>query len=144
MQINRFIRYTGIRLLQTKATPPIFFYRLTCLWGLFLLLPFNTFANNGFAIMRQYAPENVWGVLIFCVGIRLRMAQQSRNTRRIRDGLFGALIIWLFISIMIAAANPQGTGIITYPFFTFYIAREYLIYSVRYSVLKQEIDDVTD
>jgi hypothetical protein len=137
---NFFINY-GVRLLKIRAQPAILFYRLTCLWGLLLLLPFNTFNNPGFAVMRNYATEPIWGSIIFLIGVRLRTAQLSGRTKEIRDALFGTMILWSFITVMIISANTQGTGLVTYPLITYYIIREYLIYSVRYSVLKQETEE---
>lgn len=131
----------GIRLLQIRAQPAVLFYRLTYFWGLFLLLPFNTFQNPIFTVMHAYAPEWFWGALVFGVGIRLRSAVNSKRTKRIRDALFGIMVLWLFITTMLCVASSYGTNWVVYPLLTYYMAREYLIYSVRYSVLKQETEE---
>lgn len=146
MPINKFFIRYSTRLVNTRPSPSRYYYRLTCLWGLFLLLPFSTFDNPAFVIMREYAPKWFWGTLIFLIGYRLRSAFLSGRTQHIRDALFGTTVLWLYITTMIVVANTHGTGVVVYPLLTYYIAREYLIYSARYSILKQEkdIEDVSN
>jgi hypothetical protein len=145
MPIDNLFTKMSIRLINTRPAPLKYYWRMTCLWGLFLLLPFSTFATAAsFSVMQRYAPEWLWGALIFGIGYNLKFAALSKKTKRIRDALFGTSVIWIFITFMLVLGNPFGTGVIVYPLFTYYVARAYLIYATRYAYLKQEIEETID
>lgn len=92
MLLNKYIAKVGLQLITSRPNPTRYFYRMTCLWGLFLVSPFSLFDGAGFVVMRQYAPKEIWGLIIFLVGYKLKWAALSGKTLHIRDSLFGVMI----------------------------------------------------
>lgn len=90
------------------------------LWGLWLLLPWNTFGRTAtFAAMRDTGvPEWLWGTVIFTLGI-IQIAGLVAGWWRWRRR--SALIlcgVWAFIAVMFAQANISSTGTVIYPLFS--------------------------
>lgn len=91
-------------------------------WGLFLLLPFNTFASapTAFRAMEQTAAEWAWGAVLLSVGLlKLIGLYTGRLTLR---RLGGVLVtgLWGFITVMVVRSNPLSTGIVVYGLLTIF------------------------
>lgn len=84
------------------------------LWGLFLVLPFRTFASSpSFAVM-DYAPEWLWGLAVAAIGIA-RIIATGNDSRRGRNAVAVAgIFMWGAIASMLFWANPHATGWVTY------------------------------
>lgn len=70
------------------------------LWGLWLLLPFDTFsASPVYSVMNQIAPEHVWGIGMIVLGIAQIMVLCTHNPKARYIFSTGALFVWLFTDV---------------------------------------------
>ena len=102
-------------MLDTRFGELISAWTLGWVWGVWLLLPFPTFASAvGYRAMAAVAPETVWGVVFFGVALfqALTLALHWRRKRFVAATL--AAMCYGFIAMMIFTANPHGTGWWTY------------------------------
>lgn len=86
---------------------------LTILWGLWILLPWNTLPSTpSFDFIETLSPnETVWGFLVMTCGL-LQAAQLRYRQRTLL--LAPALVWWTFIAIGVGIANPSAPAWITY------------------------------
>jgi hypothetical protein len=129
------IRRTAVNVFTHTPNFERFMYRLSILYGLWLLNPFSTTFSlgRGYAVAASIAPEYVWGLLFTGLGVRLWYATHVANLRSIKDGMFGVFIIWTFFTIMLVVANPWTTGTPMYSFLCYNIFWSYLTLSQRYT-----------
>lgn len=85
------------------------------LFGLWLVLPFNTFnSGNVFDIMNQIAPESVWGILMMVLGI----AQlYTVHTKRVVYRIWATRImlpVWVIIDLSFLLSLTASSASITY------------------------------
>lgn len=124
----------NILILTRKPRMEMYIARLTVFWGLWVFNPaINTFASShAFDFMKSVASEEIWGSLLIFIGVRLWYALKHDDPKLRRDTMFGALIVWLLITVMAVSANWTSTGTIVYPMLTYYILRLYLLFSQEY------------
>lgn len=86
-------------------------------WGLQLMLPWSTFTSAiGYQAMSALAPEAAWGGLLLWVGFT-QVGSYLLNHWRVRiASSLGAVMLWAFLGVLFGLSNPQGTGIVVYPF----------------------------
>ncbi len=88
------------------------------LWGLWLLLPWDTFEPSpGFSVMRVLAPEWGWGLVMTFIGISQLYALLIDERRPRLNFSLMASAAWVFIATAVGWANPTGTGVIIFSMF---------------------------
>ena len=93
-------------------------------WGVYLMLPLNTFAAPQYALLAALAEEKVWGIWSVSIGVMRMVALYIngavRQTPIVRMGgaLFGvvwwAVLTWLFLT---APSGVTPAGVVWYPIF---------------------------
>lgn len=132
--INRFFTYIATLLYTSETIIERKLGWLTFLWGAWLFNPWiNTFdAGRGYDVMRNICPyEWIWGAIIMIVGLKMRWGYYKGAKQR-RDSLFGLLIVWTFIAVMIVSANWTSTGTVVYPMIVYTTLRCYFIADQQY------------
>lgn len=83
-------------------------------WGLWVMLPFNTFRIESFREFAAYFPEPVWGVVYMLAGLAgiIGVLTYNYSIRRIHSVV--AIFLWLFICVAFVSSNPATTGVVTY------------------------------
>ena len=86
-------------------------------WAAQLLMPWNTFSTApGYAAMAAIMPEAAWGLVLGWIGFT-QVGAYLLNQWRIRlAASLGACMVWTFLGVLFGYSNPQGTGIVVYPF----------------------------
>ncbi len=87
------------------------------LWGLWLLLPWDTFSTPAYAFMSNIAPEAVWGLAMFFIGI-VQFGYVIYGTlahRRVSMKL--ASLVWIFIAVNFSIARIESTAVPIYTVF---------------------------
>jgi hypothetical protein len=92
------------------------------LWGIALLLPFETFQGNAYRALAQIAPENVWGVFSFSVGVMRMLALWVNGSHRATPalrmvGAIGGVCWWISLWYMLLLSATWSTlpaGIIAF------------------------------
>jgi hypothetical protein len=86
-------------------------------WGLQLLMPWNTFTTSAsYAAMGAIMPEFAWGAMLAWVGLTQVGAYLLDQWRIRLASTLGSCMAWTFLGVLFGVANPQGTGIVVYPF----------------------------
>lgn len=86
-------------------------------WGLQLLMPWETFRTApGYAAMSVLMPETAWGLILGWIGFTQVGAYLLDHWRVRLLSALGACVAWTFLGVLFGYSNPQGTGIIIYPF----------------------------
>ena len=100
---------------------------ITGLWGVWLLLPFSTFASSAsFREMQAFAPEWAWGAWFVVLGVYkvltlgwVAMSPSFDPARRAQLVAAGAILLsWATVLFMLASVNWRGTGTPVYGFLT--------------------------
>ncbi len=148
---KRVWRKLAIKTITYAPSMERFTYRITLLWGIWLLIPFNLFmppyvdtfdVGKGFYVLNVLAPEEIWGLLFALVGLRLYRATKLKKLKDIRDSMFGAYILWQLTAITIMFSNFIGTGTVVYGFITFNIWWGYITISERFNSRRPETYDI--
>lgn len=128
--------FRRVAIAVTTHTPNFerFMYRLSILYGLWLINPFSaTFAiGKNFTVAATIAPEYVWGLLFIGLGVRLWHATRTVHLRGIMDCMFGVLIIWTFFTAMLIISDLWSTSTPIHSFICYNIFWSYLTLSQRY------------
>lgn len=67
-------------------------------WGVWLLLPFQTFTNTGgYSVLASLAKEPIIGIFITAIGILHIIAIISHNIKFRRNMIFFSIMFWLFM-----------------------------------------------
>jgi hypothetical protein len=83
---------------------------LKCAIGLWLLLPFDTFASSPTFVTLAILPEWVWGTALLCVGVfHLGVLRLGDRSWRQRASLFGFLV-WFSFAVVFVFTNPPAFG----------------------------------
>lgn len=103
-------------------------YLAALLWGIWMLLPQDTFASSPatWQIVADIAPEWAWGLAMIvssAVGI---IGVYSRHVRRRRVALAALACLWFAIWLCFVMSNWRSTGVITYLWFVILYAISYL------------------
>lgn len=130
-----------VALAVTTHTPNFerFMYRISILYGLWLMNPFSArFTNNkDYKVAIAIAPEYIWGVLFTCLGIRLWYAVRSKHMRGIMDCMFGILILWTFFTAMLIISDFWSVDTPIHSFICYNIFWSYLSLAQRYRYINQ-------
>lgn len=82
---------------------------LTGMLGLWLLLPPNSFAENGnLQAMADIATETVWGTILLFVGTMHFLAIYRGETKIRKAAAFALTTIWLFLTIGFARSQASS------------------------------------
>lgn len=140
----------AVKTITFVASVERFTYRITLLWGIWLIIPFYLFVppyvdtfdvSRGLTLLNLFAREEVWGLVFILVGLRLYRATKLSNLKDVRDSMFGAFILWLFTAITIALSNPIGTGTVVYGFIVYNIWWGYITTAKRFKIRGPNIYD---
>lgn len=82
-------------------------------WGLWVLLPFEAFANPAFALMVSIASEPMWGMAFAFAGLSLGRGIVKKDVALVRTGALLGFFLWMLIAVMGGIAEPAATGMIT-------------------------------
>jgi hypothetical protein len=96
-------------------------------WGLWLLLPFETFSStNAFAVLDVFIAEELFGLIPLIIGVYIIYTLIAMRIKRRRYGLLAASAFWIFISIIIAISNISFVGVVVYAVIALFSAISYL------------------
>jgi hypothetical protein len=107
------------------------------LWGIWLLLPWDTFGSSSiFHMMGRIMPELAWGLLFTVFGLSALIFSFTDKSR-IR-AMFSGILMFIFISISILAAvsNLFSTAI---PSFLVMAIAEWITYGEILADIKEKI-----
>ena len=84
---------------------------ISVFWGCMLLLPGDLFTTTKtFNAMSKIAPENVWGVIPFCIlFVYVFPARGGSNLFR-KAAILLLALFWLVITMSVLFANPLSTA----------------------------------
>lgn len=93
----------------------LYFSIISMLWGLWLLAPAESFTTSqAFTAMAGIAPEQVWGMVILCVGALRLHALATGNWLARKSIAFLAALFWIFVALMFAMSSIASTGVPVY------------------------------
>lgn len=87
----------------------LFLALYSLIWGLWLMLPFETFATNfAFAVMNKIAPEYVWGTIAAtAASIKIHGLAVNHGYGQVQKSASLALVfVWLCAAISCAVSAP--------------------------------------
>jgi len=107
------------------------------LWGLWILNPWvNTFAiTNAYRLMADIAPEWVWGLAIFLIGIFQIIVIFTPNLRLRVLSSITCLFIFVVLAFLILAGNA---GSVTIPTYLVFALCEWFAYTELLAGIKEE------
>lgn len=96
-------------------------------WGFWLLLPFwDTFSLPVFAAFLWVAPESIWGIGAFLLGI-LTIVFANTDLLDLRKVLiFFNIFFWVFVAVMLSFASPENTAVPIYTMLSVYAFWRYV------------------
>jgi hypothetical protein len=100
----------------TIDTAPIelLFSVVTSSWGLWLLLPFDSFSSRNFRVLAWIAPEEAWGLFALATAA-LRVYGVLADSKECRMGAaWLGFLIWTFVAYGIAFTDVRSTGVPVY------------------------------
>lgn len=94
----------------------VFFHGvMLSMWGLWLLLPFQTFGGTrSFSVMDAVAPEWAWGLLMGAGGAGAIIGALLERMRWVQFGTLTCFYMWGAISVATVASHPTSTGVPVY------------------------------
>jgi hypothetical protein len=101
------------------------------LWGIWLLLPASTMSGPGYAVLRQVAPEIVWGSISFVLGIGIMFSRLFRLSGLATGFLFASFVWWTIVAISFGMLNVTSTAVPTYAALAVMAAMSYLKSAAR-------------
>lgn len=88
---------------------------LAGVWGVWLLLPFNTFGSSPtYRPMAAVGPEHVWALVMLLVALIQSWAVVVEDRRLRFVGALLSAAAHAFIAAMFGLGNPPGIGMPTY------------------------------
>ncbi len=100
---------------------------LLIVWGVWLILPFETFkTTKAFTVLDTYTHEVVFGFIPLLIGLYILYTLVTLRIARRRYGILTASAFWIFISIIIGSSNITSTGVPIYAFIAIFSAISYL------------------
>lgn len=139
--MDRLLRRMKFEAVTFEPNAVRFFYRLTFLHGIWLLFINALDGARGFALLSTFGPHYAWGLFFLFMAGRLYYAERTRNIKTLRDALFGASILWLFITISIVVSNSRSIGIVLYGFITYNLLWLYISVAERYRLRQLHVPD---
>lgn len=107
----------------------------TIMWGLWLLGPWSVFNSaNLFTTLAFIGSEWIWGAVAIFVGVALVYGAIKPSFKSLICSSAFSSLFWLFISIVLFAADWQNTGGLTYGFIATYSAFIYLNVKVNHDL----------
>jgi hypothetical protein len=103
--------------------------------GLFLLLPFDSFAPTlkfdtvkmtPADPMYSYLTENMFAAAMIILGAAYIFFAITRRWNLLRKAALPAAVFWVFVTIGYAITLPKGTAMVTFSFFTIWIIYQFL------------------
>ncbi len=96
-------------------------------WGAWLVLPFHTFASTkSFEALSQLLSEEVFGLIPLLIGVYILYTLVTFKIRRRRIGILFGSAFWIFIAIIIGAANINATAVPVYSLIAVFSVISYL------------------
>lgn len=80
------------------------------LMGVWLLLPWKTFAGSASYLVLSVLPEWLWGSFLLAVGLLHLTALYSGNRRARKYASFAGFLVWASFGTVFLWANPPAIG----------------------------------
>ena len=92
-------------------------------WGLWLILPIDTFGTNpAFAVLKIFPGEAWTGAIVLSIGLLTAISLITRNITFRRNVSILSMLIWSYIDYSFWAAATASTAPITYFVFVVLVA----------------------
>ena len=104
---------------------------LMVVWGIWLALPFSTFASttasaSAYSGLSQFASELIWAIFFLVFGVAQIWSITTGNVKMRRLLIFAACLFWIYVSITVGISRPSA-GLIPFTAVTsFFLAVNYL------------------
>jgi hypothetical protein len=85
------------------------------LWGVWLIVPLQTFATSTFAALARLAPEGAWGSAVVLLALGSLYTTVRRNYTWQKCALLALTAWWILLFLLVIEANPASTATVTYP-----------------------------
>jgi hypothetical protein len=82
-------------------------------WGVWVMLPFASFALEAFDLMLNLAIEEFWAGLFIFAGSTMTFGTITGNIEWIRWGAFLGFLLWTIIAVLGCIATPTATLVVT-------------------------------
>lgn len=125
--IDRFAVRLRLALTQPINTSAVILMALyTFFWGLFVMLPFESFDSLRFTFLLSVMPEVAWGFVAACVGYVMLIGVLQHSFNSLSRGSFVGFIHWFIIAVGYFIGDWTSTGWLTALTVTIYCGFIYL------------------